>query len=82
MLAFKVKIVGLTEANLNEGVHCLDGLQNHDIENSFYVTSDESESTSITNASKSPNSVEECRFSGNINDGFELNFNSDQWYAI
>ena len=74
-----MKILGLNEAESNEGVHCLDDLQQSDIENSFYVTSDESESTSILNASKRPNSVEECKFSGNINDGFELNFNSEEW---
>ena len=74
-----MKILGLNEAQSNEGVHCLDDLQQSDIENSFYVTSDESASTSILIASKRPNSVEECKFSGNFNDGFELNFNSDEW---
>ena len=80
LIAFKVKILGLNEAQPNEGVHCLDGLQQSDIENSFYITSDESEKSSILNASKSPNSIEECKFSGNINDGFILKFNSEQWY--
>ena len=74
-----MKILGLNEAQSDEGIHCLDDLQHSDIENSFYVTSDESESTSILNASKRLNSVEECKFSGNINDGFELNFNSEEW---
>ena len=74
-----MKILGLNEAQSNEGVHCLDDLQQSDIENSFYVTSDESETTSILNASKSPNSVAECKFTGNLNDGFELIFNSDEW---
>ena len=74
-----MKILGLNEAQSNEGVHCLDDLQQSDIENSFYVTSDESASTSILIASKHPNSVEECKFSGNFNVGFELNFNSDEW---
>ena len=73
-----MKILGLNEAKSNEGVHCLDDSQS-DIENSFYVTSDGSESTSILNASKRTNSVEECTFSGNVNDGFELNFYSDEW---
>ena len=77
MLAFKVKIQGLSEASSNEGIHCLDGLQKHEIENSFYVTSDKTQSTSITTAFKSPNSVEECKFSGNISDGFESTFDSD-----
>ena len=64
---------------LNEIVHCLDDLQQSDIENSFYVTSDESDTTSILQASKNTKSVEKCQFSGNINDGFELNFNSNEW---
>ena len=74
-----MKILGLNQAQSNEGVHCLNGFQQTDIENSFYITSDESETTSILNASKSPNSASECKFTGNINDGFELSFNSDEW---
>ena len=74
-----MKILGLNEAQSDEGIHCLEDLQQSDIENSFYVTSDESESTSILNASKRPNSVEECKFSGDIYDGFQLNFNSEEW---
>ena len=74
-----MKIFGFNEAQSNVGVYCLDDLQQSDIENSFYVTSDGSESTSILNASKRPNSVEECKFSGNVNDGFELNLNTDEW---
>ena len=75
----QVKILGLNEANLNEGVYCLDDLQQNDIKQSFYVTSDGSDSTSIMDATKTPNSVEDCRFSGNINDGFELKFASGEW---
>ena len=74
-----MKIVGLDESQSGQGVHCLDGLQQLDIENSFYVTSDESGESSIVNATKSQNSVEECKFSGNLNDGFELKFNAGEW---
>ena len=72
----------MNEANKNEGVYCLDGLQQNDIEQSFYVTSDQSESTSILDASKFPNSVGECKFSGNLNDGFELNFTASEWLVF
>ena len=78
----QVKILGLNEANANEGVYCLDGLQQNDIKESFYVTSDGSETTSISDASKLQNSVEECKFEGNMNDGFELNFSSGEWSVI
>ena len=74
-----MKIVGVDESQSGQGVHCLDGLQQQDIENSFYVTSDESEESSILNATRSQNSVEECKFSGNFNDGFELRFNAGEW---
>ena len=72
----------MNEAKLNEGIYCLDDLQQNDIEQSFYVTSDGSESTSILDASKIPNSVDDCRFSGNINDGFELKFASGEWWGF
>ena len=74
-----MKIVGLDESQSDQGVHCLDGSQQLDIGNSFYVTSDESGESSIVNATKSQNSVEECKFSGNLNDGFELKFNAGEW---
>ena len=72
-------IVGLDESQSDQGVHCLDGLQQLDIGNSFYVTSDESGESSIVNATKSQNSVEECKFSGNFNEGFELKFKAGEW---
>ena len=78
-MKFKLKILGSNDAQPNQGVYCLDGLQQTDIENSFYITSDESKFTSILNASKSTNSADECKFSGNVNDGFEITFNSKEW---
>ena len=62
-----------------EGVNCLDEFQQKDIQDSFYVTSDESDNSSISNAFKSMNSVAECKFTGTNGDGFDFKFAPNEW---
>ena len=62
-----------------EGVNCFDEFQQKDILNSFYVTSDESESSSISNAFKSGNSDAECKFTGTNENGFDFKFAPNEW---
>ena len=58
-----------------------DGNQRLNIGASFYVTSDDSESSSFSQAVKEQNSAEMCYFEGNLNDGFNLTINFDQWFV-
>ena len=60
----------------------VDGLQKFNIDESFYVTSDRSNSTSIMQAFKNTIGSEKCSFSGNINDGFQLNIDVGEWFVF
>ena len=62
-----------------EGVNCFDEFQQEDIQNSFYVTGDESENSSISSAFKSGNSVAECKFTGTNENGFDFKFAPNEW---
>ena len=62
-----------------EGVNCFDEFQQKDIQSSFYMTSDESDNSSISNAFKSENSVEECKFTGTNENGFDFKFAPNEW---
>ena len=62
-----------------EGVNCFDEFQQKDIQNSFYVTSDESDNSSISNAFKSVNSAAECKFTGTNENGFDFKFTPNEW---
>ena len=43
------------------------------------MTTDHTNSTSIENAIKNPNSTAKCTFSGNLDDGYELIWNAHEW---
>ena len=62
-----------------EGINCFDEFQRSNFSNSFYVTSDESENSSISEAFKSVNSVAQCQFTGTNEDGFSLKFAPNEW---
>ena len=79
MLVFKLRILGSNQADPNEGINCLNQKQQAEIVESLYITSDESDSTSILNTSKNLYSNNYCKFLGNLDDGFVLKVNSNEW---